>query len=192
MHTRSLSRAALLAFLVAACSESPTQPSRDKPQFDYANGPADLANVVRQPYGLQGVGFYDAGTDLWIFAAPFSPACGTDYTAFLNTTVQDAGVLKGAVNTLEMGRLFLSVFRGYAAGTMCASTLVGTGVGRFMYVDNDKQASGTRTNTWSWRMNGQLQLEDGSTASLVATFRFTARDGQTLEHAHVIRLTPSR
>lgn len=193
MPARSLSRAALLVLLVAACSESPTRPENDA-RFDFINGPADLTNLERTPYGIQGIGFYDGETNLLLYAAPHYPACGPVYEAVSHTSVQDVGLLRKVINTLEMGRLYLYLYQGNPGTMRCGATpapILAEGMGRFMHLDNDAQATGTRRNTFSWHLNGQVQFADESTALVAMVSRVLSRDGQYVEQAHNFRLTPS-
>ena len=184
MHTRTVSRAALLALFVAACSESPAPMELD-PQFDFANGPSDLANVDRSQDNTQLLGFYDPESDLTVYVAAYSPICGTPDTGF-HTTTQDAGGMQGAVNRLEKGRMFISLFQGPSGE---CGTPIGEGVGQLMFADNDFWSTGTRTNRVGWRINAKLELVHGGTASLVAVFKFLKREGQTVRETSFIRLT---
>lgn len=155
-------------------TEPPAAPMHVR--FDVVAASPEFPNVVRFQdqfvFSIQ-----DPETDLIAFAgAPDDPAqavpCGGDQP-FAIVDFQDAGVRQGVIHRLVTGDdVNLHVFRLSTFVSPCVSIPIAVGEGRLMYVDNDTFLSGTRANSWGFRMGGDVTLVGGGSAHLIAHNRF--------------------
>lgn len=152
----------------------PTAPVQ--PRLVAATAGPEFPNVVR----FQGefvFSIQDPTTDLIAWAgAPDDPAaaipCGGDQP-FAIVDFQDAGVRQDVIHRLVKGDpVNLHVFRLSTFVNPCVSSPIAVGEGRLMYVDNDAFLSGSGTNSWGFRMGGEVTLVGGGTAHLMAHNRF--------------------
>lgn len=152
----------------------PTVPLQ--PRLDVGTAGPEFPNVVR--FEGEFVFFiFDPETDLVALAgAPDDPAaafpCGGDQP-FAIVDFQEAGVRQGVIHALVKGdEVNLHVFRLSTFVNPCVSSPIAVGEGRLMYVDNDAFLSGTRGNSWGFRMEGDVTLVGGGSAHLMAHNRF--------------------
>lgn len=147
-----------------------------QPRLSAVTGGPEFPNVVR----FQGefvFAIQDPETDLIALAgAPDDPAaavpCGGD-EPFATVDFQEAGVRQGVIHALVKGDdVNLHVYQRSTFVNPCVSSPIAVGEGRLMYVDNDLFASGTRANSWGFRMGGDVTLVGGGTAHLMAHNRF--------------------
>lgn len=193
---RSLALAALIPALFLACSDVPAgpDPAPAAPRFNFLNGPSQLPNVVR--YQDQFFVFiFDPETGLIALAgAPDDPReaflCPGGTEPFALVAVQDAGLIQDVIHALVVGpEVNLHVYDFATFTNACVSTPIAQGTGRVMYTDNDRFATGSRTNAWGFRMHGEVTLASNGDAHLVAHNRFTFRDGEFRLIHRMVRLS---
>ncbi|HEU4747633.1 MAG TPA: hypothetical protein VFS56_03965, partial [Gemmatimonadaceae bacterium] len=147
-----------------------------QPRLSVVTAGSEFPNVVR--FEGQFVFFiFDPETGLVALAgAPDDPAqaapCGGD-EPFATVDFQEAGVRQGVIHALVKGdEVNLHVFQLSTFVNACVSTPIASGKGRLMYTDNDVFLSGTRANSWGFRMGGDVTLVGGGTAHLMAHNHF--------------------
>jgi hypothetical protein len=180
---------------ISACADSPVAPSAlpDAASLAITTGsPDDLPNVFRVSQRFA-IGIQDPENGLRAFAGlPDDPrtylACGGEGN-FAVVDVQHTGALRDVLQALaKTNSINLHVYEWTPTINLCTAQWIARGVGRFTYVDNDRFASGTRSNTWGYHFGGPVTFADGSTASLVAhnRFIFDVDEGPTrLVYRHV-------
>lgn len=151
----------------------PTAPLRAR--LDIATAGPEFPNVVR----FQGefvFAIQDPETDLIAFAGlPDDPwqdtFCGGS-EPYAIVDFQESGHRQEVIHALVRGdEVNLHVFQ-RSTFVDCVSSPIAVGEGRLMYVDNDLFASGTRANSWGFRMGGTVSLVGGGSAHLMAHNRF--------------------
>lgn len=178
--------------LTMACTDHPaTGPETGdqlRPQFDFANAPPELPNVIRFETGVGGGAIADAQTDLIVVAGlPENPAdafdCGGNDPGDAGT-IQIVGVggRSDALKALVKADVHLHVYQLSTFEDFCTSTPIAQGTGRLVVNDNDISVSGTRVNSFGASITGTVTFASGGTSSLSAHIRtLIFPDGTTRE-----------
>lgn len=172
------------SFALGCAAESAGPPPVSQPRLTAAASGPEFPNVIRFQdefvFGIQ-----DAVTDLIAIAGlPDDPTqergCdGSEPYAIVD--IQEAGVRQGVLHTLVKGdEVNLHVYQLSTFVSPCESSPIAVGEGRIMYVDNDLFGSGTRGNSWGYRMGGDVTLVGGGSAHLVAHNRWQILPDGTL------------
>jgi hypothetical protein len=166
-------------FLLGCTDTLPTdsEPHIAAPQFNYSNGPSSLPNVFRFEGIVGGAATVDARTDLVAFdGLPENPAelafCEGTEEIFNLGDFQISGDLSGVFHLLAQAELNIHVYRLSTFVDLCTSVPLARGQGRLIINDNDAGVSGTRTNSFGYRLNGPVELVGGGAAHLAAESRF--------------------
>jgi hypothetical protein len=185
-----------IAFTFACADKTATgpQPDRAGPEANFANGPAELPNVIRFD-GEGGVGVIaDPKADLLLLVGlPANPADATDCGGsepFDPVTVQVVGIIRQVFKILTKGEQHIHVYRLSTFSDFCTSVPLAQGTGRLVVNDNDAAVSGTRTNSFGASVTGAVTLTSGGTAHLSAHTRFLIdRDGTFREVSSAVQLS---
>jgi hypothetical protein len=159
------------------------------PQFNFSNGPSNLPNVFRFEGTVGGTAVVDSRTDfVGIDGLPQNPAdlaeCGGTDEILNLADFQVSGDLSGVFHLLAQAELNIQVYQLSTFVDICTSEPIAQGTGRLIINDNDAAVSGTRTNSFGYRLNGAVALADGSAAHLAAHSRFLIKEDGTFVHAN--------
>lgn len=181
---------------VLACAGDPTHPSPLSPPSTLAAAitAADAPNVWR--YQAQFIfGIQDPVTDLFAIAGlpdhPFQALdCGGS-EPYAIADFQESGVQQDVIHALVKGSdVNLDVYQRSTFSGFCTSLPIAHGTGRMMYNDNDAYVTGSGSNAWGYKMEGQVELVSGGSASLMAHNRFQILpDGSFRRIFRMVRLS---
>ena len=181
MHSQFLtSRLSLVLFAASfalGCAADSAGPISAplQPRLDLTTG-AEFPNVLRFQSAFV-FAVQDPETDLIAIAGlpddpTQGPGCGGSEPLSI-ADIQWAGVRQEVIHALAKGDdVNLHVYQLSTFQGPCRSSPIAVGEGRITYVDNDRFLSGTRANTWGFRMGGTVSLAGGGSAHLMAHNRF--------------------
>jgi hypothetical protein len=179
--TRLATRALALLLLAIGCDRSPTATeARIDPHgpiaFDFMNGPLDLPNVFRGDSALF-FAWADESRDMVIaINAPAAGAhefrrCGGTRMPDLQP-VQTVGELHDVMRQLRLLRdVNIHIYHPIPTGfvglpQLCGARPIATGSGNVTSTDNDRLNEGSGANTFGFRAQGRVVLEDGGGAQV--------------------------
>lgn len=169
----------VLGALILGCAEAlPTgfSPGRPAPQYNFSNGPAELANVFRFE-DIVGGGFIldpEADLILWV-GLPENPADASVCSGaedFDPGDIQLVGLLREVLQVLIQAEVHIHIYRLSTFSDFCTDAPLAQGFGRFILNDNDVTVSGARTNSFGVQVTGPVTLAVGGTAQVSAHARF--------------------
>ena len=179
MRTSSISMV-LLSLAALACEQADTSPT-DVPQFNFANGPDELPNIIRQQFAFA-VSILDPATGLRALAGlPAVPAShiscqalGPQFTGTENFQLHEEQLVGSdpVVYLNNTADVNLHVYRISTFMGICRSVVYAQGTGKVVGTDNDFEGSGSRSNVFGFHMTGDVTVvATGETARLNAFVR---------------------
>jgi hypothetical protein len=169
--------------LLAGCERAPTESASPEatPNFNFANGPPELFNVIRFSTNDGGFFIVDEKTGLIVpEGLPTDPKtlflCEGETNPASTLTWQEVGWLRGVIKAHVVGEdvnihvyrlshLDVSFPRDPFLHLWCTGTPIAAGTGRVRYVDNDLFGTGGKNNATSLKIRGTVT--DLSTGELL-------------------------
>ena len=177
-HGIGLSLLLLGTSFALGCAVDATGPRSDllHARLDVTVAGPEFPNVVRfQDQFVVSIG--DPETNLIAFAGlPDDPTqsgfCGGD-EPFAIIDFHDAGLRQGIERLVAKGdEVNLDVYQRSTFVSPCLSTPIAEGTGSVMYLDNDAFLAANGSNTWGFRIGGDVSVVGNGNAHLMAHNRF--------------------
>ena len=180
MKLRTLATVSLLVPSLAVACDQPAAVTTKalNPQFDFTNGPSDLANVFRGDSILLFV-WPDYTTNLVI--AVNAPPGGVSSVRRCGGTVRPApqpvqtvGEMQDVMRQLRLLRdVNIHVYSPVPAGfsgfmSLCNATPIAAGTGNLTSTDNDRMVTGNGANAFGFRAEGTVDVAAGGSARVLA------------------------
>lgn len=162
--------------LALACSDTPTFPSAREPvgpEFRTANNPNGPGALVIRFESALALFFSGPDEEFSVIAGltltDLAALCAEEEFSFEPIQGQDVIRPDGSVHEVNQGRVTILVFEG-AFADFCAGPPFAVGRGRWTSTDNDLFVSGNRTNSFGFRLRGQVTEPDGERHHVLVKF----------------------